>query len=240
LRQNQEKIAMRQHWIYLGLAASAGVLCAAPWPPQWNAAAGGEQSRRHVTIRGLKVTVMPACNGAINIYGEPPTAKIARVVRVTVPSHFDIGDSVSRNVRENTVAGGESSEGPLDNGTTGSPIGETTDPPFDMTLTGYPIEEKFTQVRVVLMDARFKFYDKENIEGVAAGDKLNATSTNTLELCGAHLYPADGGTHTKPVALFYVPMNAQRGQGNYNFVLVPTANQTLQIAIDPQVKNGGG
>jgi hypothetical protein len=232
---------------YTKLAASAALLLTISSSLEWQQAAGQEKHGKHVHIlgsvhiRGLKVTVMPACAGAINPYGEPATKEIAGVVRVTIPENFDIGGMVDRNVRSNPVAGDETSEAPLDNGSTGTKIGEDGDPPFDIDLGDFGVEARFRQIRLVLMDkTRFTFYDKEGVEGVTAGDSIDAPTPNKLGLCGAHLYTPGDGLHSYPVAVFYVPMQARLGTGHYNYVLVPEKNPTLQLSVDPKVKNGGG
>jgi hypothetical protein len=229
---------MRRAQFYAIAAVSVLLLIFVVGRLHWKEPSGRGQLRPF----GLVQTAMKDCTTASNdMYGGPPRSNISHVVRLTIPLKFDVGNGVSRKILENDPARDEDQEASLDkNNPTGSSVDELGTFPLDMDLTkDGKAAGKFTQIRLVLTDsARFDFYHDSTVQGVMVGDKIGELKPNKLGFCGAHYYSTSDKKHTYPTAVFYMPLDTQKGTAGYNFVLVPSTYPTVQISIDPQVRNG--
>jgi len=106
---------------------------------------------------------------------------------------------------------------------------------------------QYVEVRLILLDPNFTFYNKEGIKGAGYGDMTDSSGNgigNNLGFCGVKLGTnANAGSNGNkvPVVVFYVPMSTgtTKVTGYYNFGLVPNAAPLTPIFVDPEVGNNG-
>jgi hypothetical protein len=162
--------------------------------------------------------------------GEP---QAVRVVRIVIPRGFDPAN-MTRNVRFKVVgphddpdADDVSEDGkPNDIGDAGSPL--------DVNLKSIgPVNGAFAQIRVVLKDPDYSFFEGDGVPGVQL-----ASTANPLRLCGAR----HGKHGALPVSVFLAPMGGTGLQpicGEFMIALAPKNHPNTVVFIDPCIQNDG-
>ncbi len=166
----------------------------------------------------------------------PPKITISRIVRAVIPVGYDPGVAHKRNVRHTIKVQDNDPKDNKDNGKTNYWEGiSSNNEPFHIDITQIDSQQgEYAEIRIVLRAIKkYRFFDNNGIKGVAYADQ-----NNVLGMCGARL--ENSGMF--PKAVFYVKMNGDTGgliYGAYNIGLVPFANPTTEIWVDPKVKNDG-
>jgi len=176
---------------------------------------------------------------------NPPTkAEITQVVRVKIKNPFSPARPV-RDVKYKPPTDTDDDDAGNDNG---NPSDGANPNAFNLDLTTIGAAPRgYVEIRLILLDPNFTFYNKEGIKVAGYGDMADSNGNkvgNILGFCGVK---SDTNANTDsngikiPIVVFYVPMSTGTTKltGYYNFGLVPNAAPLTPIFVDPEVGNNG-